>query len=142
MSKQTRKKGKTNYNLDVDLVLTETIQFYIPRAAADALPIEQIGARARAAGVERPRLEYSTMGVRPGTIRITWRTPMALFLGDELRVLAGKAEAKDDAELLKHCVAAVATVMGAIEPAARAEAGLTSLAGNGPLVAEPRPAPN
>jgi hypothetical protein len=65
--------------------------------------------------VDRPRFEYSTMSVQPGTIRITCRLAIARFLVDELRILAGKAEARNDADLLRHCAAGVSTILAEVE---------------------------
>lgn len=41
-------------------------QFYIPNAVADALPIHEVKARARAANIEIPRMEYGSIRANRG----------------------------------------------------------------------------
>lgn len=67
----------------------EIVQFYLPTPAAEALDLNTIRDRARAAGVPNPSLEHHT-GKRShiGQTRITCRVAMAAFLVDELRAIA------------------------------------------------------
>lgn len=80
-----------------------TIQFYIPRVAANALPIETMALKARASnlpGLETARLEYSDISVpRPGLMRITCSMTVAQFLANELELLAGDEREKRKTEI-------------------------------------------
>ena len=55
------------------------VQFKIPRTAADALPIEKILSGARAAGVPKAHLEYSTVRAGVGSMRISCSVEMATY---------------------------------------------------------------
>jgi hypothetical protein len=70
----------------------EIVQFRISRDVAEAVRLETVNERARAAGVPDPRLEYSTKDVRGGGYRITCRVPMVVFLNEQIAALMEKAE--------------------------------------------------
>lgn len=67
------------------------VQFLIPRSVADALPIDEIKPRARAAGLERASLEYNAKDAR-GQLRVTCSRVMADFLLEQLRALAERPQ--------------------------------------------------
>ena len=87
-----------------------TVQTYIPRAVADALPIQGIAAEARGAGIDGATLQYSNTRWRPAETPITCQLPVARFLMDRLRELAHDA----DAELLEPTGRAIAALEDAI----------------------------
>lgn len=91
------------------------VQFRLPRSAAEALDLSTLRTRARAAGVEPPRFEYSTKDVRGGGYRITCRRPMAAFIVDELARVASSAEG----QLVIDCAAGAKNALDAMKPHAR-----------------------
>lgn len=70
-----------------------TVQFYMPRTVAEALPIEGIAAEARGAGVVDATLQYSSTRWRPAETLVTCQLPVAEYLLERLRSLARDAEA-------------------------------------------------
>ena len=89
------------------------LRFLIPRSVADALAIEQIGPRVRAANVQNPRLEYNTKNPG-GQVRLICARPTADFILREIRALAERAAGKGGGQLLVDCAMAIANVERAI----------------------------
>jgi len=95
-----------------------SLQFVIPKLVASALPIETVAAKARAANIDRPRLENKERHAG-GHARITCQSPMARFLIDLVRVVAGRAATKGETNLVIACGLAVDAAMTAIEQCKR-----------------------
>lgn len=95
-----------------------SLQFLIPKSVANALPIEDVAAKARAALIDRPRLEYNERHAG-GQVRITCQPAMARFLIDLVRGVAGRAGAKGETELVIACGQAIHAAMTAIEAEGR-----------------------
>ena len=83
-----------------------TVQTYIPRAVADALPIQGIAAEARGAGIDGATLQYSNTRWRPAEVLVTCQMPVARYLLARLRLLARDA----DAELVDPAKRAVTAI--------------------------------
>ncbi len=95
-----------------------SLQFHLPRVVAEALPIETVSLRARASNIpelESARLEYSTRDVPYGQVRVTCSLRIALYLVEELRMLAGQAEERHNSELLIACAQGVTEIFKAID---------------------------
>lgn len=91
----------------------DVVQFRISSDVAAALRLETISARAKAANVPNPRLEYSTKDVRGGGYRITCRVPMAVFVNEEIATLMDKAQG----QLVLSLAAAGMAILNALDPA-------------------------
>jgi hypothetical protein len=91
------------------------VQFKIPRAASDALPIETILPGARAAGVPNAHLEYSTVSAGVGSMRITCSVEMATYLVARLTELATSLEGKNQTQLIIDCTYGVKAAFDAID---------------------------
>ena len=91
------------------------VQFKIPRAAADALPIESILSGARAAGVQNAHLEYNTVHAGAGSMRITCSVEMATYLVTRLTELATSLEGKNQTQLIIDCTHGVKAAFDAID---------------------------
>ena len=91
-----------------------TVQFYMSRVVADALPIQGIAAEARGVGLTDATLQYSNTRWRPGETLVTCQMPVARFLVDRLRQLAADTGATDDETLIVACARAVNAVIEAI----------------------------
>lgn len=87
-----------------------TVQTYLPRAVADALPIRGIAAEARGVGIEGATLQYSNTRWRLAETLVTCQMPVAQFLLERLRELARDA----DGELLGPARRAVEALEAAI----------------------------
>ena len=96
-----------------------TVQTYIPRAVAEALPIQGIAAEARGVGLEGATLQYSNTRWRPAEVLVTCQMPVARYLLDRLRLLAAEA----DAELVEPAKRAVSALEAAIADAYSPEGG-------------------
>ena len=83
-----------------------SLQFHIPRRAADAVNFPALRARARATGVQGAPIEYGSCAAGSGQTRVTCSRDMALVLIDELLALASQAEARQDTGLVIDCVTA------------------------------------
>lgn len=69
-----------------------TMHFVVPRRALEAIDVEEIAERAKAAGLPRHRFEQNTRGARPGMVRITCQRLLAPFIIEAFRDLASRAE--------------------------------------------------
>ena len=87
-----------------------TVQTYIPKAVAEALPIQGIAAEARGVGLADATLQYSNTRWRPAETLVTCQLPVAEFLLERLRELAADA----DDELLAPATRAVNALEDAI----------------------------
>jgi hypothetical protein len=96
-----------------------TVQFYISRAVADALPIERIAPGARAFGIAGVQLEYSTVSAGPSRMRITCSVDVAYYLVEQLRNLAGNGGSRGDERLMVSCAEAVKAALDGIDAAVR-----------------------
>lgn len=101
-----------------------TLQFYVPMKAFVVLGVETIKQRARAAGVERPSLEYSRPRRVPSHVvgsvmHLTCQTEMARFLVEELRRIAAVASERRDEDLVVKCAQAVQEISREIDRAER-----------------------
>jgi hypothetical protein len=67
-----------------------SVQCYLPRLAAETLPITQMRDRARAAGLTHAMLEYS-YDRSQARCRVTCQRPVAEFLAAELRAAVAAA---------------------------------------------------
>ena len=88
---------------DVVGTVVSSLQFHIPRRAADAVNFPALRARARATGVQRASIEYSTRAAGSDRTRVTCSREMALVLIEELLAVANQAEVQRDADLLIDC---------------------------------------
>jgi hypothetical protein len=87
------------------------VQFRISRAVADAVHVDTLNERARAAGVA-DRLEYNAKDVRGGGYRITCGRAMAVFIIEEIKRLIAIAEGP----LVLDCGEGVMAALKALEP--------------------------
>jgi hypothetical protein len=78
-----------------------TVQTYIPKLAAELLPIADMRPRARAAGIEKASLEISTYRAK-GRVRFTCKRPVAEFIANELRVAIGRATDERSKDALRQ----------------------------------------
>lgn len=85
--------------------MIQTVQCYLPRPAADAVVVEQLRDRARAAGIAGASVEYSYYRTQ-GQCRITCRQEIAELLADELRAAADAATARDVREAYERALTA------------------------------------
>ena len=83
-----------------------SVQFGIPRRAADAVNFPALRARARASGIQSLSVEYSTCAAGSCQTRVTCSREMALVLIDELLAVAEQAEVRHDSEFVTECVKA------------------------------------
>jgi hypothetical protein len=95
-----------------------SIQFLIPHNVADTLPIGEVAARSRAAGLAFGHVEYSTVNAR-GSVRVTCSEAMGVFLIEDLKALAEHVAEKGDGQLLIEIARAINAVFTAIEKAGR-----------------------
>ena len=100
-----------------------SIQFLIPHKVADTLPIGEVAARSRAAGLAFGRVEYSTVNAR-GSVRVTCSEPMGVFLIEDLKALAEHAAEEGDGQLRIEIARAINAVFAAIEKAGNASASM------------------
>src|SRR5262245_5130043 len=56
------------------------VQFTVPAGAMDAIDFRAVVHEAREDGVERPRIEFTTVSAAPGQVRVICRLEMALRL--------------------------------------------------------------
>ena len=91
-----------------------TVQFYMARLVADALPIQGIAAEARGAGLTDATLQYSKTRWRPGETLVTCQMPVARFLLNRLQQLAADARASGDAGLIVASMRALEAAENAI----------------------------
>ena len=61
-------------------VLPNMVQFTVPAGAMDAIDFRAVVHEAREDGVERPRIEFTTVSAAPGQVRVICRLEMALRL--------------------------------------------------------------
>ena len=95
------------------LAVMATVQCYLPRPAADAVQIDQIRARARAADVPNASLEYSYYRAQ-GRCRVTCQQPVAEFLAGELRLAIAKSKTVGERTA---CEEGLAALLGAMATA-------------------------
>ena len=91
------------------------VQFKIPRAAADSLPIESILSGARAAGVPNAHVEYTTVRAGVGSMRITCSVEMATYLVSRLTALAASLAGENQTQLIIDCTYGVKAAFDAID---------------------------
>jgi hypothetical protein len=95
------------------------VQAYLPRPAFDALDLPLIVRLARLAGVDQPRVEYSTYripsNIRAGSTRVTCSFEMALALVEAFKQQAARTETANNRELLTASADAVAALLAAID---------------------------
>ena len=91
-----------------------TVQTYIPRAVAEALPIQGIAAEARGVGLAGATLQYSNTRWRPAETLVTCQLPVAKFLLGRLQRLEVEAHALGHDELLEPAKRAVSALEDAI----------------------------
>ena len=89
-----------------------TVQFYMPRSVAEALPIQAIAPEARRAGIEGATLQYSNTRWRPAETLVTGQMLAAQHLPERLRHLRREAAAL----LLEQAKQAVDALEAAIAP--------------------------
>lgn len=92
-----------------------SIQFTIPRRAADAVDFLELRRHGNAAKLPRTTIECSTISAPIGKARITCSMDMAVFLIEALRILAGKASQRADTELVIACAEGVKSAFDAID---------------------------
>lgn len=99
------------------------VQTYVPRRAFDALDLPKIVQIAKLAGIDHPRVEYSThkipASIPVGSTRLTCSWEMALALVEAFKQQAARAEDRQDGELLIATAKAVAALLAAIEDSQR-----------------------
>ena len=98
-------------------MMIDHLEFRIPRAAAEALPISEMSAQARALGISPARVDVSAAHAGRGQVRVTCSTEMGIFLVEQFRELVAKASARKEAQLLIDASMAVAAIFKAIEDA-------------------------
>ena len=95
------------------------VQTYLPRRAFEALDLPLIVKLARLAGVDQPRVEYSTHkipgNIPAGSIRVTCSFEMALALVEAFKQQALRAEERGESALLVGSTTTVAALLAAIE---------------------------
>lgn len=93
------------------------LEFRLPRSAADALPISDMPAQARALGISPARINVSSAHAGRGHVLVTCSTEVAIFLVEQFRELVAKAGTNGDAQLLIDASLAVAAIFKAIDKA-------------------------
>jgi len=106
-----------------------SIQFLIPQKVADALPIGEVAARSRAAGLDFGGVEYAMDNAR-GSVRVTCSRQMGVFLIEDLKSLADSDAQKGGGQLLIEIAVAINAVSTAIQKKPKA---------NGSTCTEPTP---
>ena len=104
-----------------------TLYFRMPTSVAAALRLDTIKRRARGALVTDVRFDYDLKPKSPRGHRIACSTAMAIFLVEELGLLAAKARARRDKTLTLDCSNALTAAFKAIEESDRARRNATSL---------------
>ena len=89
----------------------QSVQFYIPKAAANAIDFAVIRQRARVAGLSHANFEYSEVKTGPGRGRITCRRELVPLFVDALAVAAGASEG----QLVLDCAAAAKSALDALD---------------------------
>ena len=97
--------------------MTDQLEFRIPRTAAEALPISEMAAQARALGISPARVDVSATNAGRGQVRVICSTEMGIFLVEQFRELVAKAGALKEAQLLIDASLAVAAIFKAIDHA-------------------------
>ncbi len=99
----------------------DQLEFRVPRSAADALPISDMPAQARALGISPARINVSAAHAGRGHVLVTCSTEVAIFLVEQFRELVAKAGTNGDAQLLIDASMAVAAIFKAIDKAHQQE---------------------
>ena len=102
-------------------VTPDQMEFRVLRSAADALPIGEMSAQARALGISPARINVTAANAGRGHVLVTCSTEVAIFLVEQFRELVAKAGTQGDAQLLIDASMAVAAIFKAIEAAHRQE---------------------
>ena len=92
-----------------------SIQFTIPRVAADAVDFLELRRQGNAAGLPRTTIEFSTISAPIGKARITTSIPMAVLLIEALRTLCTAASERGKSDLAVSCAEGVASAFKAID---------------------------
>lgn len=116
----------TGVNRDHPGSSPSAISCVIPHAAADALDLATVVARARVADLGQPELATAPAADGTGRVRITCSVRMAYFLIDELRRVAVERMATTDRHALAALGLGVAALYAAIDDAHRAWIGRQS----------------
>lgn len=98
------------------------MEFRVLRSAADALPISEMPAQARALGIAPARISVSATNAGRGYVLVTCSTEVGIFLVEQFRELVAKAGTNGDAQLLIDASLAVAAIFKAIDHVHRQEA--------------------
>ena len=94
-----------------------TVQTYLPRAVADALPIQGLAMEAQGAGLEGATLQYSTTRWRPAETLVTCQYAVAEYVLERLRRLAGEAARNGEDDLAGTCAVAIGAWTDAMQHA-------------------------
>lgn len=92
-----------------------SIQFTIPRRAADAVDFLALRRHGAAAKLPRNTIECSTISAPIGQSRITTSIDMAAFLVEALRIIAADADEHGQLELVIACAQGVKSAFDAID---------------------------
>jgi hypothetical protein len=96
-------------------VTPDHVEFRVLRSAADALPISEMPAQARALGISPARINVSAANAGRGHVLVTCTTEVAIFLVEQFRELVAKAGTQGNAQLLIDASLAVAASFKAID---------------------------
>lgn len=97
--------------------MISTLQFYVPRAALDAIAVETLRPYAQAAGIVDDCFGYDAAKAGPGLTRITCSIPMCVFLVEALEQRAAEGDGKH-AGVTAACTNAVTAALDALGAAA------------------------
>jgi hypothetical protein len=92
-----------------------SIQFTIPRRAADAVDFLELRQIGNAAKLPRTTIECSTISVPIGQARITTSIPMAILLTEQLTLIARAASERGRSELALACAEGAVSAFAAID---------------------------